>query len=539
MKYMIYPPIGIARLGNSDAFFIGPEWPGGLGVEVASDNAGTESDVEQFKDAQFRIKRQAARFRLFQFTDIEPSGRPVQLPEGAQVRWMVHLVNKKAAVDRGDFPPGTPTKPKLVNDRVLDGGKRSVQGANAKPVPLQVTTTLPNPHPNNLGELRTDGNQNLMVFGGRGGAEGTMGQDPITNFYNNPSWFDDISDGPVTAEILSKDGDILIAADQIAPAWVIVAPPDFAPTIQAIVTLYDVLFQVGLDKNELQMPQVSFTEHIYPLLRRVGDLHWVNDHPHDRNTYPNGAGPDYWNGVSQNGVGLNYKALSDPSSDRTIRKKIADLVRNAPLGEFRLREFQEKVLDLWVDGLAKNDWLGQPVANRTITPAGLTRAALEACVGQGFYPGIEAGIIVMLQDIYASPFDFRFDHAKLEAGDITALMALPWQADFLLCRQEDYRGRATQAWWPSQRPDIIRAKASDTTGQEWARGIGRYEDMVNHVNQLGMAMPSADGQGFMEVGRDEIGLASAVVPVHAAAAAVVTTAGQMLNKSAPRRRRSK
>jgi hypothetical protein len=52
-KVRIHPAIGIARLGNSpDAFFIGPERPGVV-------HSGP------FKDEKGRIKRQAARFRLF------------------------------------------------------------------------------------------------------------------------------------------------------------------------------------------------------------------------------------------------------------------------------------------------------------------------------------------------------------------------------------------------------------------------------------------------------------------------------------------
>jgi hypothetical protein len=59
MIYRIYPPIGIARVGNSpDAFFIGPETPGSLGTEIV---AGVERPVADFKDSAFRMKRQAAR----------------------------------------------------------------------------------------------------------------------------------------------------------------------------------------------------------------------------------------------------------------------------------------------------------------------------------------------------------------------------------------------------------------------------------------------------------------------------------------------
>jgi len=82
----IHPSIGIARIGNSpSAFFIGPELPG----EPLRPRGG-------YKDAQGRIKRQAARFRLFGY---DARGKFVQeiTTRDAHMTWTVHLANKKAA----------------------------------------------------------------------------------------------------------------------------------------------------------------------------------------------------------------------------------------------------------------------------------------------------------------------------------------------------------------------------------------------------------------------------------------------------------
>jgi len=71
MKYAIYPPIGLARLGNSTSgFFIRAERRGSLGTELAVDR--TEAEVTAFKDAQFRVKPQASRFRFFETPDRQP-----------------------------------------------------------------------------------------------------------------------------------------------------------------------------------------------------------------------------------------------------------------------------------------------------------------------------------------------------------------------------------------------------------------------------------------------------------------------------------
>jgi hypothetical protein len=62
--YKIHPAIGIARVGNSpDEFFIGPE------------RRGEEPNpVGGFKDAQCRVTRQAARFRIFAHHDAARAG---------------------------------------------------------------------------------------------------------------------------------------------------------------------------------------------------------------------------------------------------------------------------------------------------------------------------------------------------------------------------------------------------------------------------------------------------------------------------------
>ena len=67
--FRIHPAIGIARVGNSpNSFYIAPEVTGGLPIDC--DHEGNpivkdckEQPVSKFKDAQGRIRRQAARFR--------------------------------------------------------------------------------------------------------------------------------------------------------------------------------------------------------------------------------------------------------------------------------------------------------------------------------------------------------------------------------------------------------------------------------------------------------------------------------------------
>ena len=235
-----------------------------------------------------------------------------------------------------------------------------------------------------------------------------------------------------------------------------------SPEIQGIVTLYDILFQVGVAHFGLTVPRPpSFTDHIFPLLARTRRLQWVNAHPD-------------WTSISD-----DWATLADSSpAARTRRAENAGLVQDAQnvLSNFKLTNVQLGYLDSYVIGQFVSDWRGLPQAGAGFSPAGVTRAALDTAVGQGFFPGIEAGIILQDPTLYSTPFDFRLSHASLDPGDLTALMALPWQADFLACRR---------SWWPAQRPDDVRTTVNSDATVQWERGINGPLGMVKNFAKLG------------------------------------------------------
>ena len=115
------------------------------------------------------------------------------------------------------------------------------------------------------------------MLGGNGNSASAFGApiyDPADpdSFNNANDWYDDISDGPVTASV-SIDG----RAVTVDPAWVVVAPPNYAPNVVGWRTLYDLLMDIYIQCGWLQMPQtVSFTRDILPTLQRLSNLQWVN-----------------------------------------------------------------------------------------------------------------------------------------------------------------------------------------------------------------------------------------------------------------------
>ena len=238
-----------------------------------------------------------------------------------------------------------------------------------------------------------------------------------------------------------------------------------------------------MDHFGLPQPGIpSFDLDIAPIIKRVHRLRWV----HDEATW-------------SDSIFESPKLRSRADVDRPLRESVRNAVEHVedvlqghvdPQGpSFRLRKFQRDMLDSWVTGTF-DDTPAQP--DTTLTAAGLTRAALEGAVGQGFCPGIEAGIILLDTTLYRQPFDFRIDHTSVAAGDLTALMAQPWtSSDFLKCNQE---------WWPTQRPDL----APQSTGEfkDWIRGAANHKLLVARSGRLGFIIQQGANEVFLEVERD-------------------------------------
>ncbi|MEK6227568.1 MAG: LodA/GoxA family CTQ-dependent oxidase [Chloroflexota bacterium] len=561
-KYRIVPTIGVARLGNApaDEFFVGPETPGR--PPEGEPKAGTT--VPPFKDGAGRIKPQAARFRIWEYLDngkgkYEPKREINADTSGVvSIEWSVHLANKKASFFTfdglvGDVllgPSGLPPKRRNVavpgpiaatrKTLWLDPGERKISGRNTKGVEFRKGTApsgvhefwpVPPPSPpiEYLGELRTDDAGRLLVIGGKGDTSRVPppGSKDIDDYANNDGWFDDASDGPVTAKITFKGKPTPLEA---SPAWVLCGPPDFAPYAQHIVTLYDVLYDMAArllvlpaaeveydtpltalrelnremkvaGRTSLATYKPSFTDEIWPILRRAIAAVFLFK-PAQKEHATLGAGPGNLSAV--------WPFLADPLQNPAIRQVVFNklhkpgtamvsgttqdmpkLLGDDPyppftrpeLARLTLTRTQYAVLEQWSKGKFVAGPPSPPAAYPpvSISPAGLTRAALEACAGGAFYPGIEVGWQIRNPSLFGEPF--RIDHGAtskyladssgiISAGHFTRQMAVPWQADFLQCKHEGAIPNQW-GWWPGQRPDHVYASRSDATAQnpmvDWHR----------------------------------------------------------------------
>jgi hypothetical protein len=482
--YKIHPAIGIARVGNHPtAFFIGPESPGVPGMDFGTN--GAEMPITQYKEGG-RIKRQAARFRVFRFHQDDTGN--LQLvgevtADDAQIEWKADLCNRKAALDRNP-EAHHPAQPRNMD--IADRDSLIIK--NAQPVTISGRNKFGNEFKGRflseevyLGELRTDSKGRLLVLGGRG-VSGSPSGAALTEFANNDGWHDDVSDGPVTAIVTLQGQDPVVVHH---PSWVTVAPPDFAPAIDSIVTLYEVAFQAAIEKGALQPePLPSFRRHIKPLIERAANLRWVNDF-------------NLWKSLAS----VNWTTLASTSAaDAAARLSVAKRLKNPGLRDFVMPAYVKRYVDQWVEGNFHSDLNDTDPA--VPTPDQTDRAALEACVGNNFFPGIEASINLRDKDIYARPF--RLDHTnigKVYPGCLSEIMAVPWQADFIEC--------GNGVWWPSQRPYIAMTRADDVPGSQakWAAPLGDldHQGMVDHAQQFGFIVPEqVNGHTiFVERERDQ------------------------------------
>ena len=245
--YKIHPGIGIARLGNSpEDFCISPETPAALpiacdrqGNPVLSPDGTATTVVTHFKDEQGRIKRQAARFQVYVYDDQSPQGRPLKIGDRIEgggnagtlvnIQWRVYLANKKACwyqfqqlEGEHGYQDGHPLRNASVTDPnerqclIIDPGPQVVDMKNIRHARFDrsagglYAATFPPEHLqpksiDTLGELFIDDTGRLLVLGGHGHS-GTwlrgFGQPRIDDYANNDGWFDDSSDGPVTARLI-------------------------------------------------------------------------------------------------------------------------------------------------------------------------------------------------------------------------------------------------------------------------------------------------------------------------------------------------
>lgn len=313
-KFRIYPSIGIARMGNGpatkDQVIFSPEIPWANLYDT---------DLEYLTKAG-ALKKQAQRFYIY---ECDAEGKPIRMidPKEYDINWSVEVANKKpfwydfnnsldlsVVSDNQNLSPNFVEKEiapgvgaKRRNPNVLNQGLR-VEGAydyrkelvnspgavhvsddkkrqeirgqfpftKAGKKSLLAASLNATEKQVNLGTAEYD-NGTLIFYPADGISASLNPSDLNTDFADNSNWYDDICDGRITAKIRHKNsGKTHELVDSDSAAWVASAPPDYAPQIQPISTMFDLVCGAA---NESYHPELSL---VFPMMYRLYRMQWVN-----------------------------------------------------------------------------------------------------------------------------------------------------------------------------------------------------------------------------------------------------------------------
>lgn len=546
IQYRIHPAIGVIRVGNAnpDDYFLGPEAPG----YGSSEPAASTPAPHPFKK-NGNTRPQAQRFRVWKYVFQNNRWTPQQevvAGGNVSISWTVHLANKKASFFRFEgpngerFPAGARRNAAVIdrNSLNIDFGPRTITGQSTGAMEFSYASrttgwTCPLNYRNEpvidyLGQLRTDSQGRLIVIGGKGRAGyQTQTAPDLPSYANNDGWFDDIADGPVTATVTV--GNVTTPVADAGKAWVLCAPPDFAPRMRMAVSMYDLLYDMAVralplaQDNQLyaatgalgrirelksdyiagadyELPNTTanFDKEIFPILRAAYDYYWVTAL------------------VTQKHASLMSPSLGDPSAAAAKDRQAVFSYLRAPLGinaptgprsmpnqngdnpyigqepeairKATITHVQFALIRRWADGNFTAGSPGTPpsypaLPAYAISPQGLDQAALENCAGGAFFPGIEASWQLRNPALFIEPFRIRHgapsqyldQNGALEQnvfvgpGHFSRQMALPWHADFNDCKNE-----GKLAWWPAQRPDDAFPARNAPQRLDWARPTVKF-----------------------------------------------------------------
>ncbi|MFT5778197.1 MAG: hypothetical protein ACI837_001153 [Crocinitomicaceae bacterium] len=493
--FRIYPSIGVARLGNGEAIkeevVFSPEVPW----------ANLYDTDQHYLTSDGKLKKQAQRFYIYECDENGNAIRKIN-PDDYDIEWRAEVANKKPfwydfnnSLDLSiqtenqnlspnffdkEIAPGISAS--MRNPNVLDESKRKEGAENFRrelinrpkrafvtkehsrkaiggSFPFVETEGLLSKIATkmnskikevNLGTLEYH-EGSLIFYGGDGKSASLNPSDLNTDFADNSNWYDDICDGRITAKITSKKTkEVVELNDANSAAWIATAPPDYAPQIQPISTMYDLICGTA---NESYAPELSL---VFPIFYRLYRMQWVN--------MGDFLAPSFREKIDKITADGNFKYIyfkDDTGMGDIIRQEIFDLFRNphynannepiipskdktdltslgntlddlklpyypgdginypgSPAQWFAIPPMLYEELKKWRDGefstpasfnFSDIDEMGKFYQNQYLEAAKdesksallMTRAVLETLYGGGFHPGVELTWPMRHKQIYA------------------------------------------------------------------------------------------------------------------------------------------
>lgn len=593
-EYYLAPETAAGKLVDSQTGLFGglPIKTGTENTPIEESDLRDANQNPRRQAARFRIYAYDSPQTQYPSND---AGREIKIGDNVggktikDIVWQVHLANKKAnnytitsangqeegiiAYENGNVPPlrnpqipGGPTSTDRLRTLVIDAGPRALSVASGSYQPISFNaatqasyvkadgsiatisdypTSFPDDHfamfnprgsIDTLGEMSIEkGTGRLIVTGGFGKASGilTNGKPPSLNDpIDNNGWFDDTSDGPVTATIVFDDGSALPAVQ----GWVVCTDPGYAPQTRNVVSNWDDIYSTWVESLNL-----------IPALYSNGSYNSDFPAAFDEHVLPvfHGALLQRWNtNLPSTGVnGHNYVASIKPGDDPKAKiPNLKSLIRNPndtseddqgvkmplALGDAQksflsLTPTQYFLLMQWYDG--------KSIPNTPVLGGGekLDQAVLENCLGGRYSPGIDLTFIVRDVNLYeqnwqgdTGPFRINMqplDYSKVqpntpflqegyiplrtqpvEPGDLCKFMSLPWHTDYNSCATHtpdpNPAGNNTLYWsWPAQRPvNVYPASQCTFDGEKWNLGGQVFSVRGNEGHGTETGYPQQEGR---------------------------------------------
>lgn len=475
-RVAIYPPVGIARIGNSSEYYFASDLPNAI-----------EKPKGGFKDKEGKVKKQVARFRIYGFNAAGEVVKEITAID-AKIDWRVHVANVKSAwyefnnaLDLEGYAIVSTYRNGDVtgSDReelIINPGIKKISGISQKDKPEYELTggkfygkEVP------LGKIETDDKGRLLFFGGDGNSA-SYDNKPATTFANNVGWHDDTSDGTIRATVLIEGKPF-----EAEPAMVAVTPPNFGPGLFGVVTMYDVVLNLFIEKFNYPDPTsngVNFWTHIYPVLERMTNTQWVNQGffmLFGKNSPSDFTNPELLSKLSDPSVASKperervFNWLRNPNSNVAEPKKVPPFYgdgfgdyTNIALDDLPITSTQYKWFEKWAKGDFSNTKVSAPESFDVLSPQeqinALNIAPFEECLGGPFHPGIELTWPMRNAMMWKEPFRLKvlpenempnLDYGNLLSpaialgengplsasgpGSLTRWLGVPWQTDEASC----------------------------------------------------------------------------------------------------------
>jgi hypothetical protein len=531
-EYAIYPAIGVARVGDSDEYYFGPDTPirnlapvpFTLPMKVVTTNSG------KFRDSAGRIRRQAARFHVYKVTWRKYNDRTwvpddpieeVTAANGIELRWSVSVANRKSFTAYAD---ASSKRPPPLEQRLEASARGQIGSVPLTHKDLVAPSDSKRPFETTLAQLLIDLGGRLVVLAGNGlcrpkvaGAKLYVGNGGLFQ----PNWFDDVCDGSVECEVWKSGAKL---ADAL-PAWVVTGKPSWTHAIPNVVSLYDVAEAIGVARGLWPMERkVSFRDELEPMLFTLAQHTWTSEQVSNKHA----AFTDFLlkhmdqMGDTKDSIGESYRQRFFPMLSRPLwpphsywpqgyiiedNLKALDENFDHALGRATPRETPRSMpaqaittymppqfYRMWA--LSHNEFkddLASP-APALVGPRVLdqhNRAHMGAMVGGSTMPGIEVGWRSSVIENWGMAF--RLDQTTLLPGHFTATLSVPWPKDYSACTE--FRG---EEFWPAARPMQVLDAAGNK--KPWARGWDDTADSVGEKRlyldwtKLGFIVKHASGE---------------------------------------------